>query len=246
MFDHSEVWQRDNRSRRRVNSVWNCLTVMVMLTTLPVVFVAFLIYMYPYSNLNPFPPPQHELFPSVVQVTPGATENAAAPTPFLPSFSTDTAVTLVAPTAQPDVVQPPAMTATPAEPDFNPSYAIQNAPDSIDALLINPSRSDCKWMGVGGQVLTIDKRPRTGVLVEMGGTLGDNTIDLESLSGTSIQYGPAGYEFTLADMPIASFQTLWIRLIDETGKPLSERTYLTTIDACEKNLTIVNFIEIRP
>lgn len=242
MFDYSEDWHRDTRSRRRINSIWNFLTVMVMLSILPVLGMAFLIYMYPYSSINPFPPEQVELFPAQ---TAQAGVPVVEPSPFLPSYSTDTAITLVPPAMTPQSGQTPVVVPTATEAPFTALYDIQNNPDSIDTQLINPERTDCKWLGVGGQVLTIDKRPQTNVRLQMGGTLDGQPVELESLSGTSIQYGPAGYEFTLADHPVASSQTVWIRLIDENGLPLSERTYLSTYDSCQKNLTIVNFIRIR-
>jgi hypothetical protein len=66
-----------------------------------------------------------------------------------------------------------------------------------------------------------------------------------SLTGVALNYGRGGYEFTLADRPIASKGSLWLQLLDQSGIPLSEQVYFDTYDSCEQNLIIVDFKQIR-
>jgi hypothetical protein len=121
---------------------------------------------------------------------------------------------------------------------------LKSVPSAIDASVLNPERG-CNWMGIGGQVLDLQGRPLTGVTVQLGGTLEGRSITLNSLTGTARQYGEAGFEFTLSDLPIASNGTLWVRLADQASLPLSGRQSFDTYAECEKNLIIINFKQIR-
>ena len=66
-----------------------------------------------------------------------------------------------------------------------------------------------------------------------------------SLTGTALQYGTAGYEFTISDVPTATQGSFWIRLVDQANLPLSGRIPFDTFAECEKNLTIINFKQVR-
>ena len=66
-----------------------------------------------------------------------------------------------------------------------------------------------------------------------------------SLTGTALQYGQAGYEFTLADHPIKSKQSVWVMLFDQAMIPLSGKIYFDTSEDCPQNLILVNFRQIR-
>ena len=60
-----------------------------------------------------------------------------------------------------------------------------------------------------------------------------------------LNYGRGGYEFTLADHPIASKQSAWVQLLDQSNLPLSPKVYFNTYEDCSKNLIIVNFKQVR-
>jgi hypothetical protein len=66
-----------------------------------------------------------------------------------------------------------------------------------------------------------------------------------TLTGIALNYGRAGYEFTLADKPIASNDMLWVQLLDQIGAPISEKVYFDTYAECEKNLIIINFKQVK-
>ncbi len=98
-------------------------------------------------------------------------------------------------------------------------------------------------MGVGGQVFALDSSPVKQLVVELGGTLNDQPVSQLSLTGAATQWGPGGYEFALADHPIDSSGTLWMRVLDLNGDPISNRIYFTTYNDCSKNVILINLIE---
>jgi hypothetical protein len=85
-----------------------------------------------------------------------------------------------------------------------------------------------------------------GLFVQLGGSMpGEVSMDNLVMTGLAPQYGPGGFEFTLADKPVASNGTLWIQLLDQQNLPLSDRIYFNTFDDCQKNLIIIFFTQVR-
>jgi hypothetical protein len=66
-----------------------------------------------------------------------------------------------------------------------------------------------------------------------------------TLSGVALTYGRSGYEFKLADAPIASKGVLWLQLLSQAGIPLSDKIYFDTYNDCNKNLIIIDFKQVR-
>lgn len=89
--------------------------------------------------------------------------------------------------------------------------------------------------------------PVTGLIVRLGGTLPGITFPqpMLTLTGVALNYGPGGYEFPLAEKPIASKRSLWLQLLDQSGLPLSEKAYFDTYESCDKNLILINFKQVR-
>ena len=104
----------------------------------------------------------------------------------------------------------------------------------------------CGWMGIGGQVFALDSTPVEQLVVELGGTLNGQAISQLSLTGAATQWGPGGFEFTLANHPIESSGTLWLRVLDLNGDPISNRIYFTTYNDCSKNAILVNLTQVVP
>ena len=122
-------------------------------------------------------------------------------------------------------------------------YTIQ--PGTPIALTYFPHPElQCNWMGVGGQVFGLDSKPMTGLILELRGELANQAITQLSLSGSAPAWGPSGYEFQLANQPIASDGTLWIQLFDVQGMPLSDKIYFTTYGDCLKNSIMINLQQI--
>lgn len=102
-------------------------------------------------------------------------------------------------------------------------------------------------MGVGGQVFDMNNSPVIGLIVHLGGNLPGVALQtpLMSLTGVALNYGPSGYEFQLADQPIASRQSLWIQLLDQQATPVSDKIFFDTFADCNRNLILVNFKRVR-
>lgn len=101
----------------------------------------------------------------------------------------------------------------------------------------------CEWLGVAGQVFDLDGNPILNVLIEAGGTLGEQPVIGLGLTGMVEYYGPGGYEIKLADQTIATTNQVWVQVKDEDGNALSFPTYFDTYDDCDQNLILVNFVE---
>lgn len=235
------------------DSLWNGLTIVALLATLAALVVLLMIFNNPVSGVNPYPPP-------------ASANNSALPTTTLAASATLTSVTSTDTTADTRFISsetPPAVPsptvavvvveATPAQPDVpptleptNPSgyaFGLMAQPQGIAASLYQPTRG-CSWMGVAGRAFDLKNRPVRGIRVQLTGWLNGRSINLLSLTGTALDYGPSGYEFSLADAPIATTGWLKIQLLDQSDLPLSSIIVLDTYAECEKNLVLVDFKQI--
>jgi hypothetical protein len=239
----------NNPHRKGGDIFWNILTVLLLLGMVVMAGLFYLIFQNPTIVFNPYPPPT---LPAPI-VIPSRTPTV----PKLPP--TWTAVPTSTSTPVPTSVPRPTITAVPTATEIvadiptsiptakiNSIYAfvLQSTPTAIDASVLYPER-DCKWLGVGGQVVDLQGRPVTGITVQLGGNLNNALLDQTSLTGLALKYGEAGYEFELAKLPIESKQTLWVRLIDQAKLPLSAKVYFDTYSECQRNLIVVNFRQVR-
>jgi len=130
-------------------------------------------------------------------------------------------------------------------PSNQPSaFALRAEPSALSSTRTHLAEG-CNWLGVAGQAFDIQGVPVPGLLVNLGGTLNEETLSKTSLTGTEPLYGEAGYEIVLAKEPIESIGTLWIQLADQANLPISERIYFSTTADCEQNLVLINFIATR-
>jgi len=253
---------RRRRTRRRSTDIfWNLLTFLSLVGLLALAGWFFLIFRYPESAVNPLPPPTMPValvLPSDTP-TPTMTVPTLTPTHTLTPTITHTATHTSTPTVTdtPTPTDTPTSTATivgsnliqtPTETEaLNTIYPfdLQGPPDAVTASLFNPLH-DCKWMGIGGRVVDLKGSPYTMVTVVLGGFLDGKQMFINSMTGTATQYGPAGYEITLANQPVSSKGTLWVQLFDQAGQiPLSRRVRFDTFGDCNKNLVLVNFKQVR-
>jgi hypothetical protein len=248
--------EEEEKQKPKFGFFWNFLSLILLVGILIFAGIFLLIYRDPSSMINPFPPPTlparviiptATILPTDAFVAPVTTEIAPTTT-----ITTDIVQTLP-PTAELPIVTMPPATAIDSTPvQTTPTsgvnsiypFALQSQPAAIQAEVLYPERN-CEWMGVGGQVLDIKGSPYTGITIQLGGYINGKSVFLTSLTGTALQYGPAGYEFTISDKPIASDDALWLRLVDQAGLPLSERIYFDTFDACEQNLIVINFKQVK-
>jgi hypothetical protein len=238
---------RPRRARRNLAWFWNLLTAIVLVAAAVVLTAVSLIYQNPASSFYPFPRPT--LIPTLfipTRVIPTAT---LTPTALQPTATVQpTQTPQPTPTAIP--ATPAGITPTPAATGTLPvtslySFVIQAEPRAIDSTLFNSARG-CKWMGVAGQVFDLRNSPvPLGIIIQVGGLVDGKVINITSLTGTATQYGPAGYEVTLADKPVATQGALFIRLLDQAGLAISDRIVFNTFGDCNQNLIIINFKQVK-
>jgi hypothetical protein len=232
--------------------VWNILTVGALLAIGALAYYFWTIFTNPYSPLNPFPPAQIPTVYHYITETPTstiipreATWTSTATTQALPTRTKAPTWTLLpemitpssTPTlGNPDTIGTPVNTTTPLPASVEITY--------LASTNFHPEKN-CEWMGVAGKVMGTDAKPLPFQEIQLGGTLdGKNVTDFK-LSGTASLYGQSGFELVLSDHPIASRQTLWIQLLDNTAKPLTDRIYFDTYAGCTQNLMMVVFTKTR-
>lgn len=209
--------------------------------------IIYFIYVFinPHSFLNPLPPPR-DILPIEVSAigskTPRSLETTQpevtqTSTPFGPA-------TIPAATVTNTAAPLPSATLNPTEdPNRIYSFGLLGDPLPVLAAEYDPNKT-CDWTGVGGALFDLEGLAVKGIRVELSGQYGETLIDLVTLSGTALVYGPSGYEFTLGGSPIAA-QGLIIRLVDHTGLPLSAPVYFDTFDSCDQNLILMDFKQIQ-
>lgn len=247
MQDSFDFMDEESQQRpRNVRAIFiNIATILVLLMSLCVGVYGLIVLTIPQIALNPFPPPTLP-----VQLA----FDTATPTPgnILPPTWTPTTP------PEPTATQTPAPTATPfptttpipegeTEPEGGFPFVMAEGSPQYLSNIYHPEVG-CDWMGIAGQVLDINGAPFTQQLIEVGGSLGGSNVGSPTLlltSGIASDYGEAGYEFVLADEPIASNGTLWIQLVDQQMLPLSERYFINTTESCDQNLILINFRRVR-
>ena len=233
---------------RQKDLVWNVLTIMLVLGILLVGVIVLVIFANPQTAFNPLPPPQMPL--ALVLPTSTSTPKLLPPTwtvtPTVTQTATITPPAAVAGGDAVEVTPGPAQMATeePEEPGSVYAFNVLGEVKAIDGTIFRPEHS-CKWLGVAGQAFDLQNRPATGITVQVGGSLGRAYVDLISLTVTAVWYGPSGYEVFLSDVPVTSDSTLWVRLMDQSGLPLSGKVYFSTSEDCSKNLVVINFRQVR-
>lgn len=226
--------------------LWNVLTLLIWVGILGVILFVGVVYVNPNAPINPFPPrPLPTLItlatPSMTSVIPSTPSETPTPTLTATEVSSPTPSplpTLVEGTPLPEI----GPTATPTS--YIYAFAVQGKPNAVTASLYQPERT-CDWMGVAGRVFDFQGRPAVGIRVWLRGYLGGKMINLFSLTGTASLYGPSGYEFTLAEAPIASRESLTIQLLDQADLPLSPQITFDTYNDCERNLILIDFKQVR-
>jgi hypothetical protein len=207
-----------------------------------------MVFINPYSGINPLPPatpippivipsatitPQQlgELWTATPTIQPTVTNT---PRPTFTPIPTNTPIVLFEPTATPET---PTATATPGLP-------FEAEIQYIQSTIMHPDLG-CNWLGVGGTVEDMDKSPLVGVAIRIQGELLGQKVDTATLSGIATAYGRSGFELILGEAPIPSTETLYVRLYDQAGLPLSEKIYFNTSAECTENLVLMRFKKVR-
>ncbi len=242
-FDYVDE-QKSPPPRNVSGLIWNIMTGIVLFGAVLVGIFSLLIFTNPQAAINPFPPatlPALAVYPTSVPTIRS----------ILPPTWTPTATLEPSPTSTPKPSSTPLITDTPvfiAEATITPggmAFIVQQGnPVAISSAAFRPDQG-CNWMGVGGQALDLSSAPVKWLIVQLGGLLDGKVLEQLTMTGTATQYDRGGFEFTLADKPIASSNTLWLQLLDQEGLPLSDKVYFDTFEDCEKNLIVINLKQVR-
>jgi len=236
------------RTPHNQDLIWNVLTMLVWLGILLVGILVVVIYVNPQTPLNPFPPHALMTLPPTATafVLPSETQMPITQPPVTQTpTATATATATVEPTRLPGTPLSETPMATSTATLRSPyAFAVQGKPNAVSATLYQPDRG-CDWLGVAGRVFDLQGSPAVGIRVLLRGTLGGKPISLLSLTGTAPLYGSSGYEFTLAERPLASRGTLWVQLLDQADLPLSPQVPFDTFAECDKNLILIDFKQVR-
>ncbi len=228
--------------------LWNGLTVLVLLAMLSMIMAVVTILLNPSSHLNPFRPLEPTLVSAVQIPTMTASPRPSATKPGDPSATqavTGTPTQLpptFTPTPLPTDTSTPGPSPTPTIHSIYP-FILRGEVKMIDGASF-PEHDTCK-LWVAGQAYDLQGAPMTGATVMLGGYINGKTLSQLSLTGTALQYGPAGYEFTISDVAVDSKQAVWVELFDQAMIPLSARIYFNTSADCSQNLVLVNFRQVR-
>ncbi len=247
-YDFEEEFDETPKKEKKRIDMLDVFSVILLIATICLGAYFFLLFINPYSALNPLRPntPTPPVLIPTATITPLQLATPWTKTPTIqptitetprPTFTaipTDTPLELYTKTFTPE---PPTATATPEMP-FEATVQL------IDSKIIHPE-TNCDWLGVGGTVEDIDGSPMQGVVVRVQGSLVGETIDMMTVSGVSQAYGPSGFEFVLGTLPLPSEDTLWIRIFDAAGMPLSDQIFFSTSSECDKNLVLVHFKQVR-
>ncbi len=165
-----------------------------------------------------------EIISTTPQDTPNIVNTKTPPVPVTPKPTKTSRSITPTPTIYPD-----------------PWYLIQEG--TPIATYNTPHESaGCSWLGVGGQVFGVDGVPELGVSILVGGTLNGYQVGSLGTTGMETNIGEGGYEVTLADHPVDSSGSLWIQIVDSIGNPLSKKIYFDTVNDCNRNFILINFI----
>lgn len=211
----------------------------------------------PAVALRPTLPPE--------SATPTATNTPAAPT--LPPEWTDTPTPTVTNTPPPSGTPTTTPTETPRGPTRTPAptftrtptptrtpsptptgptrspfaYTLQNGSPAYLSNFANTA--GCNWQGIAGQVFNLQGQPQIGLLVHLEG----GGLNLDVLTGSKPEYGQAGYEFFLTNVPKQTIDVFRVQLRNTAGAPLSDvyiiPTFANSGNTCPKNLALVNFVQ---
>jgi hypothetical protein len=224
--------------------LWDMLSILVLLITACMGVYFLMIFINPFSSLNPLKPFNSDLPPTMTP-TPLQLEPTWTASPTIQPTITETARPTFTPLASPTffslvpATNTPEPTRTPKATD-TPKAPFSASVTAIDSTIIHPE-SACNWMGVGGTVVDSNNSDVIGIVIRLVGTLNGKRVEMTQVSGVTPAYGKSGFEFFLGTVPVASKGTLYVQLLDLAGLPLSQNVYVDTFNDCSKNLVLVRF-----
>ncbi len=238
--------QRQRDRQRRSDIFWNILTAIVLISTAALIGVVMIIFSNPRISFNPYPPPTMPVLVVLSTSTPTPVHLPATWTPTpRPSETLKPSASMTSQPSATEAVPTVSPTTYPTSEDGDYPFAVEGQPVSMANIVFHPDY-DCNWQGVAGKVVDLQGKHLVGMLIRLTGTYNGRTIDMTTLSGGAAKwYGDSGYEFVLGTKPVDSRSTLAVQILDQSLRPLSARVVFDTYSTCDKNLTLINFRQVR-
>jgi len=223
--------------------MWDMLSIIVLVITACLVGYFALIFFNPNSSLNLLPPGGFGPKTPTLSPTPLQLDATWTPSPTLVMTPTDTPRPTFTPffTNTPFSLIPPTKTPKPTN---TPKAPFTASISQTDSTLVHPELA-CNWAGIGGTVVDANNSPVIGMVVVLRGSLNNNLIEQQTVSGINKEYGPSGFEFVLGTAPVKTDKTLYVQLVDQSNVPLSDKIFVSTSTECNKNLVLVRLKKTR-
>jgi hypothetical protein len=154
------------------------------------------------------------------------------PTPFSPEEIVPTSTLPAYPPQEPtpDPLINAVFTLQPGGPFYLPNF--------------NHPEEGCNWLGVAGQVFDENGLEILNLTILAGNRLAGEDHNLAATTGQATAYGLGGYEIKLSSQPVNTSNLFWVQVVDSAGQTLSQRIYFDTLEDCEQNLALVNFVPL--
>jgi len=233
----------EKRKRRYGKWYHDMIAVIFMVATIGLMVVFVTIWRDPWSSVNPLPPAT-----TFVEVS-WTPDMAALSVYFADQTATAQAdnaplVTNNTPSA-PNIITSP-QNATPIvipaldTPTGTISFTISEA----GVLYIpNANGRGCNWSSIGGTVTDQAGQPLNGYAIQIVDIEEPTRLNVVVTSGSSLNFGVGGFELALGSTPrIRSYR---IQLFDSANNAVSEPFQIFTREACDQNVAVVNFIQVR-
>jgi hypothetical protein len=214
--------------RPRSTLLPNLVAIIFAIATVVAVALFALIWVNPYTPLNPLAPPTP--LPIIITTTP------LPSTATIPASPGPTATFTLIPAeelgATPDVALPAA--------SFTPALFPFTLAEPGVVYVPNANGQGCDWSSIAGSVTDLQGQPLNSYGVRIRSSNREDTV----FSGSAITFGPGGFELFLNGTPLAGDFT--VQLLSPNGAPVSEEYPVSTRTSCEQNVAIVSFVQNRP
>lgn len=100
----------------------------------------------------------------------------------------------------------------------------------------NANNQGCNWSSIAGTVTDSGGKPLDSYQIHVIGS----GIDEVVYSGSSLTYGPGGFELPLSGVP--QEQQYLVQLLTPEGTPASPEYSITTRAACDQNVALLSFV----
>lgn len=245
---------------------FSTLTIAVLLFVIGLIVFFIYIFVFPDSEINPFPPiniaeetsqpilltptqaPTLEPIGTVVMTSTATavSENTVEPTQTieLSTATLEATSTFVPPTLEPtsEIEETVVPSPTPSNFTFIPQTG---SPVALSSAIFYPELG-CNTMIIAGQVFNKEGVPITQQnIILYGDVNGSDIWEVTKTGDPALNriYGPGAYEFRVSPVPVATNGYFSVAVITQDNHFLSAKISVITHEGCDANLILLNFAE---